>query len=113
MERITSNGKSSMTNREYAQEMRKICNEKYQDIAVNGELWLEIIERLEKQDRYDEVVELKKEVESALCRAEGLERQNFILNNECEEGQKIVEFQKGKIEAYEYALRCLGGKYGD
>lgn len=102
-----------MTNREYAQEMRKICNDKYQDIAVNGELWLEIIERLEKQDRYDEVVELKKEVESALCRAEGLERQNFMLNNECEEGRKIVEFQKGKIEAYEFVFRCLGGKDGN
>ena len=100
-------------NKRQAQAMRSLCSDKERVFEITGELWLEIADRLERQDRFDEIEMLKKELNSATKRAEGMDRHNFVLDEKCTEYRTLVDFQKGKIEAYEFALRCIGGKDGN
>ena len=56
---------------------------------------------------------LRKELAEVVRRNEELEKKVKTLNRVFDDGKVIVEFQKGKIEAYEFALRCIGGKDGN
>lgn len=52
---------------------------------------------------------LRKELAEVVRRNEELEKEVKTLNQICDDGKAIVEFQKGKIEAYEFSI-IYGGK---
>jgi phage shock protein A len=66
---------------------------------------------IEKDDRLYEIKQLKAEIDELIKQREVLDRNNMVLDNKCTEYRQQVDFYKGKAEAYEYALRCIGGKY--
>ena len=105
--------KNNASNVEFAQNMRDLCASSDDVFEINAELWLEIAERLEKVDRNYENLTLKKDLGRAMNRAEELERKLMFLEEEVNERRELISVQKGKIEAYEFALRCLGGKNGN
>lgn len=66
---------------------------------------------IEKDDRLNEIKQLKAEIDALIKQREALDRHNMVLDEKCSEYRQQVDFYKGKVEAYEYALRCIGGKY--
>lgn len=68
---------------------------------------------IEKDDRLYEIKQLKAEIDELIKQREGLDRNNMVLDEKCTEYRQQVDFYKGKVEAYEFALRCIGGKDGN
>lgn len=66
---------------------------------------------IKKNSRLAEIELLKKELAAVVKEKEELDRSNIVLDNKCTEYRQQLDFYKGKVEAYEYALRCIGGKY--
>ncbi len=63
----------------------------------------------EYEAKRTEIELLKKELTEVVRKNEELEKKVKTLNQIFDDGKAIVEFQKGKIEAYEFAIR-YGGK---
>ena len=92
-------------NIEYANQLREICNDPNGGVLVSGELWLQIADKIQNT-KGAEFIRLQDEIIVATDKLEAMQQKHAELVAK-------VEFYKAKKEAYEYALRCLGGKYGD
>ncbi len=66
---------------------------------------------IEKDEMLDKIKQLRAEIDEVVKQREALDRHNMVLDEKCTEYRKQVDFYKGKVEAYEYAFRCIGGKY--